>query len=205
MGLNFSYNIYVKKNKLRDTLKLISENCSKRNNHIEQKNDNFYFVRMFYSDSFQGEIQTQKEILDDVLNSKISLSCSLRFTFDDKILNYIHHQSREKINPNDSNSWKPPFYIDEKFEIGNFDLTFKDSTKIFPETIQVSFTANTSDMSRLIKESTVINKFFKFFCKKVNARYGYLDKEHEGFRLIWFEEKEYNIDFLDKTSLFKKS
>ncbi len=197
MGLNFSYNIYVKKNKLRDTLKFISENCSMNENHIEYKNDKFYFVRKFYSHSFQGEVQSQREDLEDVLNRKFSLSCSLRFFPDDKILNYIHSKSEQKIIPNNKDTWKPPFYINKKFEIGSFDLGIKDKT---PNEIQFSFTAVSSDMSRLIRESTSINQFFKSFCAKINAEFGYLYKEHEGARLIWFEGKECDIDFSNEIS-----
>lgn len=198
MGLNFSFNIYVKKDKLRDSLKFISENCSKIGNHINDQNDKFNSVKEYFSKI------SERSQLDDDLKKKISFSCSLRFFPDNKILDYIHRQSENEIVPQDERTWKPPFYINGKFEIGSFDIVLTDFENLGRDTFQISIIAVSSKMSRLIQSSNSIIQFFKSFCRELDAKYGYLDKEHEGYQLIWFEGKEYNLDFADKTSLFQK-
>ena len=54
--------------------------------------------------------------------------------------------------------------------------------------------AVTSSMSRLFEESKSIEMFFQSFCKDVEAEYSCLDKEHKGYRLIWFEGEKYSLN-----------
>ncbi len=60
--------------------------------------------------------------------------------------------------------------------------------------ISVSFTAATSSMSLLLRDSYSIRQWFIRLSKEFHSILTYLDLEHEGHRLIYYRGQEINIE-----------
>ena len=56
------------------------------------------------------------------------------------------------------------------------------------------FTAATSDMSLLFRESVRIKEWFTELSKSVDSKLTYVDLEHEGHKIIFWEGKEIDIE-----------
>jgi hypothetical protein len=82
---------------------------------------------------------------------------------------------------------------DGRFWVGNIELDINDYSDKIPDTVELVFWAVTSDMSLLFAKSGSIDKFFKQFCRKINAHYGCIYMEDAGYRLIWAKAQEYSL------------
>ncbi|KZE73421.1 hypothetical protein AV654_32615 [Paenibacillus elgii] len=60
--------------------------------------------------------------------------------------------------------------------------------------IEVSFTAATSDMSRLFEDSISISKWFTDLSMEINSTITYLDLEDDGARIIYFKGLPVRLD-----------
>ena len=181
MGLDFNYRIYVKKDKLEDAFKLVAANCSKNNGIVYQ--DGKFFKNYSYK---------ALEPLD-ILKLNVALSCVFMFKKDDQILAY---SIKNNINVLRKETDEKNYFSikDIVLPVGGIDVSVIDYGIEIPDTFEIRFAAVTSDMSRLFRDSPSIEAFFKRFCQEVKADYGCLDKEHEGYRLIWFEGEPFSVD-----------
>lgn len=189
MGLNFNYRIYLKREKLKDTFKYVLDKSRKENSPIEFKNDNFYKIEYPHLPLNQQK----KIIIEDLFEKRFLGGFSLFFERDNKILEY---KLRQVCNGYDS-EYDNNFQVslkDKIFSIGNIDISIEDYSSKISGFVEIQFTAVTSSMSILFEESKSIESFFKSLCKEMEAEYGCLDKEHNGYRLIWFEGEEYNLN-----------
>ncbi|NQX64643.1 hypothetical protein HQN90_00750 [Paenibacillus alba] len=71
--------------------------------------------------------------------------------------------------------------------------------------IEVSFTAATSDMSRLFEDSISISKWFTDLSMEVNSIITYLDLEDDGARIIYFKGFDFMGDVQMKLKASLKS
>ena len=81
----------------------------------------------------------------------------------------------------------------EHYWIGNIEIHVNDYSDKERGIVEIEFWAVTSDMSMLFAESKSVARFFKSFCKQIEADFGCLYMEDAGYRLIWFEGEE--MDF----------
>lgn len=190
MGLDYEYKIYLGKNKLKNVMKYIFEHCERQRSNLFFQEDTVFKVR-----EENGQIEKHR-IGNYGIDS--NFDCCLIFPNDNKIweyylidiaegyeLNTEHEQDSIGIYQVDSNN----------FWIGNIEVHIQDYSDKIPELIEIRFLAVTTRMSELFRDSISIDQFFKKLCKNVRADYGCLNKENEGYRLIWFEgeEKDLNI------------
>lgn len=187
MGLDYDYKIYIKEQKLKKAINFIF-------NHCEKQRSNLLFDN--------GEIVATRNVRGQIKKEKIRLNtefdCCLIFPNDNKIWEYHLNEiadgyELDSENVEDSINL---YQVDSKhFWIGNIEIRIKDYSKRIPETVEIRFLAVTTRMSELFRDSPSIDQFFKNFCKEVGADYGCLDKETEGYKLIWYEgeEKDYEL------------
>ena len=189
MGLDYDYRIYVKKKNLRSTMEYIFQNCEKSRSGFEFVNsDLFRLNRLHYG-------VERRKIENDGLNQ--DFDCCLIFANDDKIWEYHLNDLSEGFNPSSREELDnlSTYQVDaNNFWIGNIEVRVRDYTENIRDTVEISFLAVSSRMSELFRDSNSIDKFFKRLCKEVEADYGYLSKESEGYKLIWFEGRETNFE-----------
>lgn len=177
MGLNFGYVIYVKKDKFEDALSILLGTSIKEGNLID-----IYENRIT---EFYNQLSTERFSETVELKFEFEASCSFGFLPDIKILKYIQMLSFNKYDSINKSTWGAPFYINNKFIIGFFDVKFSFYKEEFSDTIMMTFYAVTSNMSVLLKESISIENYFVKLCETIEAKHAFLDKEHEGKKVIW--------------------
>ncbi|WHX49589.1 hypothetical protein QNH46_02560 [Paenibacillus woosongensis] len=60
--------------------------------------------------------------------------------------------------------------------------------------IEVSFTAATSDMGLLFRDSVSITRWFVELSKKINSIITYIDLEDEGVRIVYFNGSDVSLE-----------
>lgn len=80
---------------------------------------------------------------------------------------------------------------DGKASIGSIYLKER---KLSSDEIEVSFTAATSDMSLLFKDSISISRWFIGLSKEVNSIITYIDLEDEGVRIMFYKGSSVQLD-----------
>jgi len=116
----------------------------------------------------------------------------MNFEVDSFILKYLEggydwkpHYDKEEIHQH--------LTSDNKAKIGCIYYTEVKATN--PEELIVSFTAATSDMSRLFQDSIAVKNWFIALSKKVNSIITYVDLEAEGHRIIYLNGNETFLEF----------
>jgi hypothetical protein len=126
-------------------------------------------------------------------------SASIHFDMDSYILKYLEggyswqpHYDREEIE----------LFIepDGKARIGSIDLSTRE-LEGYPDEIEVTFTAVTSDMSRLFQDSVSITQWFIELSKAFEAVLTYIDLEDEGARIIYCHGAEVHLELRGKQHL----
>ncbi|MCP1307321.1 hypothetical protein [Paenibacillus tyrfis] len=135
------------------------------------------------------------EPLRDYLKEQCELSgnCAcIRFEIDSFIMKYLEggydgtpHHDRSEIEQYIGN--------DGKAKIGCIYIKESKLPNASGE-LSVSFTAATSSMSLLLRDSYSIHRWFIGLSKEFHSILTYLDLEHEGHRLIYYRGKEINIE-----------
>ncbi|MHA7967766.1 hypothetical protein ACX93W_26995 [Paenibacillus sp. CAU 1782] len=119
-------------------------------------------------------------------------SASIHFPLDSFILKYLEG----------GYSWRPHYDQEEielhmepggKASIGGIDLSTRE-LEDYPDEIEVSFTAVTSDMSRLFQDSVSISQWFVGLSKSCDAVLTYIDLEDEGARIIFCHGTEVHLE-----------
>lgn len=177
MGLNFGYVISVKKDKFKDALSILLGSSIKEGSLID-----IYENRIT---EFYNQLSTKRLSEKIEMKYQFEATCSFGFLPDIEILKYIQGLSSNKYDSSNKSTWGAPFYINNKFIIGYFDVEFNFYKEEFPDTIIMTFYAVTSSMSVLLKESISIENYFVMLCETIEATYAFLDKEHEGKKIIW--------------------
>ena len=187
MGLDYDYKIYIKEQKLKKAISCIYNHCEKQRSNLLNEEGEIFVAR-----KVRGKIK--KEIIS--LNSEFD--CCLIFPNDNKIWEYHLNEIADGYELNSENAEDSIglYQVDSNhFWIGNIEIRIKDYSKRIPETVEIRFLAVTTRMSELFRDSLSIDQFFKNLCNEVGADYGCLDKETEGYKLIWYEgeEKDYEL------------
>ena len=156
MGLDYGYRIYVKRKKLKSTMKYVFSKCDKSRSGIEFLNDKFIKLNRFHDRVERSEIK------NDGLNQ--DLDCCLIFENDDKIWEYYLNYLCEIFHgeSTDDGDYVGTYQVDENhFWIGNIEIRINDYSEIIPGLVEITFFAVTTDMSILFRDSISIDKFFK--------------------------------------------
>lgn len=188
MGLDYSYKLYIAKQNLISTMQELRLHVDQARSGFEIIDDDLIKIERFRN-------RTEKIKLSDFgLNQKVD-SCIL-FEPDEKIVEYYLYDLTRNYQPDSNNEADFLNYYqiaDGRFWVGNIELDINDYSDKIPDTIELVFWAVTSDMSLLFAKSGSVDRFFKQFCKKVNAHYGCIYMEDAGYRLIWAKAQEYNL------------
>lgn len=188
MGLDYDYKVYLKKEKLLDALEYLLVNCDKERTGFEIDNGKLIRVNRFHN-------RTEKtELVDHGISKQID-SC-LIFKTDVKIIEYYLKELTQNYQheTDDVDDYLNLYQYDkDHYWVGNIEIHINDYSEKETGFIELEFWAVTSDMSILFSESESINKFFKTFCKKIDADFGCLYMEDSGYKLIWFEGEEMNL------------
>lgn len=189
MGLNYDYRIYIKKEKLKEALKLIYKHSQKERVAFEIVNDQLYKIDKYANG------QTSATLLDNFgINQRIDTCIVVEE--DNSIIEYYLYDLTQYYQPNSlDESDFIDYYkcMDNKWWIGNIEIHIKDYSSKMENYIELQFWAVTSDMSRLFTKSPSIDKYFKELCRSIEADYGCIYMEDNGYRLIWAKRKEYNL------------
>ncbi len=189
MGLDYDYKIYIKKDKLKQTLKFVYEHSDKERVSFEIVKDQLYKIDWYVN----GKVT--KTLLDNFgINQKID-TCIL-VEEDINIIEYYLWDLTQNYQENSSDKSDFIDYyknVDNKWWIGNVEIHIKDYSEKMDDFIELEFSAVTSDMSRLFAKSKSIDNYFKELSRAVNADYACIYMEDSGYRLIWANGKEYNL------------
>lgn len=188
MGLDYSYKLYIAKENLIPTMHELFLHVDQVRSGFEIISDDLIKIERFHN-------RTEKIKLSDFgLNQKVD-TCIL-FEPDEKIVEYYLYDLTQNYQPTSDNEADFLNYYqiaDGRFWVGNIELHINDYSDKISDTIELIFWAVTSDMSLLFAKSGSVNKFFRQFCKKINAHYGCIYMEDAGYRLIWAKDQEYDL------------
>ncbi|MFB0842072.1 hypothetical protein [Paenibacillus oleatilyticus] len=126
-------------------------------------------------------------------HGELSGDCAcIRFEIDSFIMKYLEggydgtpHHDRAEIEQFIGN--------DGKARIGCIYIKESKLPDVNGE-LSVSFTAATSSMSLLLRDSYSIHRWFIRLSKEFHSILTYVDLEHEGHRLIYYRGQEINIE-----------
>lgn len=189
MGLNYEYRVYLEKERLPAALEYVFSRW-------DQQRTGFFFEneRLFKMNRSQ---RGAERIALKNFGLQQTLDCSLIFKNDDKIWSYYLNDLCESYHPNndDDGDFIGLYQINkDHFWVGNIELSIQECPAISEDTVELKFSAVTSDMSILFDQSESIECFFQTRCVALEAIYGCLFKEAEGYRLIWYESEACSYD-----------
>lgn len=189
MGLDYDYRIYIKKEKLKKALKFVYEHSQKERVSFEIVNDQLYKIDKYANG------QTSATLLDNFgINQRID-TCIV-VDEDNSIIEYYLYDLTQYYQPDSADESDFIDYykcMNNKWWIGNIEIHIKDYSSKMENYIELQFWAVTSDMSRLFAKSPSIDKYFKELCQSIEADYGCIYMEDNGYRIIWAKGKEYNL------------
>lgn len=188
MGLDYDYKVYLKRERLLEALEYLQDNCDEKRSGFEINNGKLIRVSRFHNRIEKNELENHG------ISQKID-SCMI-FKTDIKIVEYYLKELTQNYqhDTNDEDDYLNLYQYDkDNYRVGNIEVHINDYSEKEMGLVELEFWAVTSDMSILFSESESIDKFFKDFCKKVQADFGCLYMEDSGYRLIWFEGEEMSL------------
>ena len=189
MGLDYSYKLYIKKDRLKQTLKFVYEHSDKSRVSFEIVNDQLYKI-----DNWPNGKVT-KTLLDNFgINQRID-TCILVEEDNSIIEHYLLGLTQNYQENSNNKSDFIEYYknANNKWWIGNVEIYIKDYSEKIDDFIELEFWAVTSDMSLLFAKSKSIDLYFKELCRAVNVDYACIYMEDSGYRLIWAKDQEYDL------------
>ncbi len=193
MGLDYSIRTYVKKEKISNSLNWLFEN-SWSNEKVPQKlliNGELFNINgdYFKIDDYQNKYLERNKVIEHF--QKIYFTTSLVFEIEPKIIASLpgwELEYRMDLLEDFKEHFEQVYLGDGKIRIGGFDSTISKLTQ--QDVYEIDLTALTSDMSRLIEDSISVKKWILEFSKASDSLLTYLDLEHNGRRLVFYNGKE---------------
>ena len=193
MGLDYSIRTYVRKENISDSLNWLFANTWNDENAALNLKINEEVLKIngysFKIDSYQNNYLEKNRVIENF--QKIYFSTSLVFEIDPKIIASLPGWEL-KYNMDLLEDFKERFeeaYLGNgKIRIGGFDSSLSKLTQ--QDVYEIDFTAVTSDSSRLIESSISVKKWILEFSKASDSILTYLDLEHNGHRLLFYNGNE---------------
>lgn len=196
MGLNYSIKTYVKKQQISRSLNWLFEHTWVYD-HVPQNimiNGELLKIKgnYFTINNRQNEVVEKATVIEHF--QEIHFSVSLVFDIDPQIITAIPSwelKYRMDLLEDFKEQFEQVYLGDGKIRMGGFDTTISRLTH--QDVYAIVFVAVTSGMSTMIENSVSVKKWILEFSKVSDSLLTYLDLEHNGHRLLFYNRNEVDV------------
>lgn len=194
MGLDYSINIFVKGEKLEDSLSWLNQN-STGDDRITLRLDNGDYVDIL-GDYFKSESQkiNQEKIIYNI--SDINFSTSLIFDVDPEIFATFYNPYCIDPIADFKEYFEDRYLGNGKISIGSFDSSIYKLKDI--DVYVFTFTAVTTDMSVMVSESLAVKNWIHEFSTVSNSIMSLIDLESSGDKIVFYKGEKVEIQIEDE-------
>lgn len=195
MGLDYSIRTYIRKEKLRQSLDWLYANSQQGEKSLIKIASGNEILKINGSGPKLNNNQNLdgNQVITDF--TTISFSTSLIFDIDPDIVASLLPWDAEYRMPDSLGHFKDSFaaaYLgDGKIGIGFFDSTITKLT--YHDVYEIDLRAVTTDMSQMLERSLSVNNWILEFSKAADSIMTYLDLEHNGRRIVFYNGREIEV------------